>query len=113
GGAVDPLRERPAGYPWWWDLLAMLSWAVLVGALGAFAATACREAMRLVQGLATGRSGSIVGVTRELPWYGRLLFPTLGGVAAGVLLWASSRLKGIANSDYMVSDSIGDGRLSI
>src|SRR5690606_31641497 len=46
-------------------------------------------------------------------WYGRLLFPLLGGVAAGALLWASKQLKGSTNSDYMEAVAIGDGRLSL
>lgn len=111
--SVQSVRERLAGYSWLSDLPAMLCWAVLVGACGALATIAFHEGMRLVQYLATGRSGSIVGVTRELPWYGRLLFPLLGGVAAGALLWASKQLKGSANSDYMEAVAIGDGRLSL
>lgn len=111
--SVQSVRERLAGYSWLSDLPAMLCWAVLVGACGALATIAFHEGMRLVQYLATGRSGSIVGVTRELPWYGRLLFPLLGGVAAGALLWASKQLKGSTNSDYMEAVAIGDGRLSL
>ncbi|NYT85336.1 ClcB-like voltage-gated chloride channel protein [Pollutimonas harenae] len=111
--SVQSVRERLAGYSWLSDLPAMLCWAALVGALGAFATIAFHEGMRLVQELATGRSGSIVGVTRELPWYGRLLFPMLGGVVAGALLWASKQLKESTNSDYMEAVAIGDGRLSL
>ncbi|MGB6103385.1 MAG: ClcB-like voltage-gated chloride channel protein [Pusillimonas sp.] len=111
--SVQSMRERLAGYSWLSDLPAMLCWAVLVGALGAFATIAFHEGMRLIQQLVTGHSGSIVGVTRELPWYGRLLFPLFGGVAAGSLLWVSKQLKGSTNSDYMEAVAIGDGRLSL
>src|SRR5690606_5717366 len=90
-----------------------LGWAVLVGALGAFATIAFHEGMRLVQHVVTGRSGSLVGMISSLPWYGRLLFPLLGGVVAGILLWASKRYTGTANSDYMEAVAIGDGRLSL
>ncbi|WP_353153232.1 ClcB-like voltage-gated chloride channel protein [Pollutimonas bauzanensis] len=110
---VQAMRQRLAGYLWLSDLPAMLCWAVLVGVLGAFATIAFHEGMRLIQQLVTGESGSIVGVTKTLPWYGRLLFPTCGGLVAGLLLWAASRSKAGANSDYMEAVAIGDGRLSI
>src|SRR3546814_11358263 len=75
----------------------MLGWAVLVGVLGAFATIAFHEGMRLIQKAVTGESGSIVGVMRGLPWYGRLLFPLCGGIVAGGLLWASKQTKARAN----------------
>src|SRR5690606_7025189 len=68
---------------------------------------------RLVQFVATGDSGSIVRVTQGLPWYGRLLFPLLGGVVAGTLLWLAGKVKAGASSDYMEAVAIGDGKLSI
>src|SRR3546814_9465832 len=69
---VQSVRRRLAGYSWLSDLPAMLCWAVLVGVLGAFATIAFHEGMRLIQKAVTGESGSIVGVMRGLPWYGRL-----------------------------------------
>lgn len=113
GHTVQAMRQRLAGYLWLSDLPAMLCWAVLVGVLGAFATIAFHEGMRLVQQLVTGQSGSIVGVTKSLPWYGRLLFPACGGLVAGTLLWLASKSKATANSDYMEAVAIGDGRLSI
>lgn len=110
---VQSVRKRLAGYSWLSDLPAMLCWAALAGVIGAFATIGFHRAMYLVQHLATGQSGSIVGVMQSLPWYGRLLFPLLGGVAAGTLLWVSQKLKGGAHSDYMEAVAIGDGRLSI
>lgn len=95
------------------DLPAMLGWAAVVGMLGAFATILFHEGMKLVQLVATGRSGSIVQVTTGLPWYGRLLFPAAGGLIAGVLLWAASRSGGGGQSDYMEAVAIGDGRLSM
>jgi CIC family chloride channel protein len=110
---VQSVRRRLAGYSWLSDLPAMLCWAVLVGILGAFATIAFHEGMHFIQHVVTGESGSIVGVMRSLPWYGRLLFPLCGGVAAGVLLWASKQVRARSNSDYMEAVAIGDGRLSI
>ncbi len=113
GHTVQAMRQRLGSYSWLSDLPAMLCWAVLVGVLGAFATILFHEGMRLIQQVVTGRSGSIVGVTQALPWYGRLLFPAFGGLAAGLLLWAASKTKAKANSDYMEAVAIGDGRLSI
>src|SRR5690606_25229337 len=111
--SVQSMRRQLAGYSWLSDLPAMLCWAALVGVLGALSTIAFHEGMHLLQSLATGQSGSIVGVTKSLPWYGRLLFPAAGGVIAGLLLWAAARVSGSANSDYMEAVAIGDGRLSI
>lgn len=110
---VQSLRRRLAGYLWLSDLPAMLGWAVVVGMLAAFTTIAFHQGMRLIQHLVTGSSGSIVAVTTSLPWYGRLLFPALGGLVAGVLLWAAGRTKVGAQSDYMEAVAIGDGRLSM
>ena len=111
--AVLSMRKRLKGYDWLSDLPAMLCWAAIAGMLGAFATILFHEGMRLVQQVFTGTSGSIVGVTRGLPWYGRLLFPMSGGIVAGLLLWAASRIHAGKNSDYMEAVAIGDGRLSI
>lgn len=91
----------------------MLCWSVLAGVAAAFATIGFHQGMQLIQHWVAGKSGSIVGVTISLPWYGRLLFPALGGVVAGTLLWMASRLKAGSHSDYMESVAIGDGRLFI
>lgn len=110
---VQFLRRRLAGYLWLSDLPAMLGWAAIVGMLGAFATIVFYEGMKLVQWVATGNSGSIVGVTTGMPWYGRLLFPAAGGLIAGGLLWAANRSGAGGQSDYMEAVAIGDGRLSM
>src|SRR5690625_299123 len=91
----------------------MLFWAALAGVLAAFTTIGFHMGMALVQQLATGRSGSIVQVTTQLPWLGRIAFPALGGLAAGGLLWWASKIKAGSHSDYMESVAIGDGRLSM
>lgn len=110
---VQSLRRRLAGYLWLSDWPAMLGWAALVGMLAAFTTIAFHQGMRLIQYAVTGTSGSIVGVTTSLPWYGRILFPMLGGLVAGGLLWAASRIQKGTDSDYMEAVAIGDGRLSM
>lgn len=113
GHSIRFMRKRLAGYSWLSDLPAMLFWAALTGVLGAFSTILFHEGMHLVQNVVAGRSGSIVGVMQGLPWYGRLLFPAFGGLAAGMLLWLASRNRAGINSDYMEAVAIGDGRLSI
>ncbi len=110
---MQHLRRRIAGYPWLSDLPAMLAWALVVGVCAAFTTIGFHQGMRLIQHLATGREGAIVGVITSLPWYGRLLFPALGGVIAGTLLWAAARLSTGRGADYMEAVAIGDGRLSL
>jgi CIC family chloride channel protein len=111
--SVYSVRQRLAGYSWLSDLPAMLCWAVLVGVLGALATVAFHQGIRLVQHLVTGNSGSIVGVTRELDPYLRVLFPAVAGALAGALLRLSSHISAGTNSDYMEAVAIGDGRLSV
>lgn len=107
------VRQRLAGYSWLSDLPAMLCWAVLVGVLGALATLAFHQGIQLLQQWVTGSSGSIVAVTREQPWYIRILFPVVAGVAAGALLRVSARIPAGSNSDYMEAVAIGDGKLSV
>lgn len=91
----------------------MLCWAVLTGVGGAVVTIAFHQGIHAIQFLFSGQSGSIVQVTRGLPWYGRLLIPALGGLLAGVMLWAASRIHAESSSDYMETVAIGDGRLSV
>lgn len=110
---VQFARRRLAGYLWLSDWPAMLGWAALVGMLAAFTTMAFHQGMYLVQYLATGTSGSIVAVMSDLSWAGRIMFPVLGGLVAGTLLWAAGRTRGVTQSDYMEAVAIGDGRLSM
>ncbi|MFA5521996.1 MAG: ClcB-like voltage-gated chloride channel protein [Castellaniella sp.] len=110
---VQHLRRRLARHAWLSDLPAMLAWAAIVGVSAAFTTIGFHRGMHLIQHLATGDSGSIVAVMTALPWYGRLLFPALGGLAAGLLLWLAARLSAGQAADYMEAVAIGDGRLSL
>jgi CIC family chloride channel protein len=110
---VQSVRRQLAGYSWLSELPAMLCWAALVGVLGALSTIAFHKGMHLLQHLAAGQSGSIAAVTTSLPWYGRLLFPSLAGIVAGLLLWVAAKVGTKSNSDYMEAVAIGDGRLSI
>lgn len=91
----------------------MLFWAALAGVLAALATLAFYQLMYLILSLVGGQSGSVVQTMQGLPWYGRLLLPAAGGVAAGFLLHWSEKRGSHASSDYMEAVAIGDGRLSI
>lgn len=106
-------RQRIRHWHWLSDTPAMLCWAVVMGVLGACAILIFYEGIYLVQRLVTGHYGSITQVTRSLSWEMRLLFPTLGGLCAGVLLWLAGRKKVSASADYMEAVVIGDGRMSL
>jgi CIC family chloride channel protein len=96
------------------EVHSMLIWAAVVGFLGALATIAFREAIRLLEWLATRQTGGLVEVARTLPWYARVVFPAVGGVLAGLLLQLSRRWAHAgASSDYMEAISIGDGRIPV
>lgn len=106
-------RQRIRHWQWLSDTPAMLCWAVIMGVLGAYAILIFYEGIYLVQRLVTGQYGSITQVTRSLSWEMRLLFPTVGGLCAGILLWLAGRKKGSTSADYMEAVVIGDGRMSV
>ncbi|HRL21763.1 MAG TPA: chloride channel protein, partial [Alcaligenes sp.] len=111
--SVLSMRKRLQGFRWLSDMPAMLAWAVVAGVLGALATIAFHQGMKLIQQWVTGQHGGIVAVTEGLSWPVRILFPTVGGLCAGVLLWLAGRLPSKGNSDYMEAVAIGDGRLSV
>jgi len=110
---LSATRDRLKRWEWLSASPAMLLWAAVVGVLGALATVLFHQGIFLVQRLCTGGSGSISGVIGSLPWYGRIVFPVLGGVVAGLLLQWAAKIKAGSNSDYMEAVAIGDGRLSI
>ena len=92
---------------------AMLLWGAVVGFVGALATVVFRECIALVQFLLTGRSGSLVGIAESLPWYLRVLVPTIGGLIAGLLLLWARRMPAGAAPDYMEAVAIGDGQIPV
>src|SRR5699024_3701769 len=107
------VRQRLKNFTWLSDTPAMLCWAALMGVLGAGVVILFHEGIFAIQRLVAGNQGEITEIIRELPWFGRLLFPTVGGLIAGLLLWLASRKKPEAASDYMEAVAIGDGRMAI
>ncbi len=73
-----------------------------------------RASVRLVQQLLTGHPDTGLVETAELlPWWSRIIIPTIGGAIAGLLLWIGQRVLHAARKvDYMEAVAVGNGQLS-
>ncbi len=111
------------GLRWWlrlveWlrpkELQITLVLAGLAGFLGALGSLAFRKATEAVHWLFTGSWEAGVSESfAHLPWWQRIVVPTLGGAAAGlVLMFAARFVKQPRTTDYMEAVVIGDGVLS-
>src|SRR5580658_2579416 len=95
------------------QLSGIVFWAALIGICGAFTGVAFRAGVRLVQHLLTGSSAGLVETAELLPWWARIAVPTVGGVLAGLLLWAAQRVpRQTRRVDYMEAVAVGNGQLS-
>jgi chloride channel protein, CIC family len=96
------------------QLTGIVFWAALIGVCGAFAGVGFRAAVRLVQQLLTGHSDTGLVETAELlPWWARIVVPTVGGALAGLLIWIGQRLLRTGRKvDYMEAVAVGNGQLS-
>jgi CIC family chloride channel protein len=91
----------------------------LVGVLGALAVEGFRAALFLLESSLVGaQGGHLVAAARTLEPAARVLAPTIGGLAAGLLLWWVER-RGRSDSpaphggDYIEAVAIGRGRLNL
>jgi CIC family chloride channel protein len=104
------LREKVQLTEWQVTLL----WAALAGFLGAMSSMLFSALAEGVHELLTGSSAGVVESMRHLPWWGVLLVPTLGGVAAGLVLLYGQRLtRAQSSTDYMEAIVIGSGRVPV
>src|SRR5476651_2007902 len=79
-----------------------LLWAALAGFLGALASMVFSGLAEGVHGFFGTANVDVVDSMRQLPWWGRLLVPTLGGAAAGLVLLYGQRLtRSESSTDYM------------
>ena len=95
------------------DSHSMLLWAAVVGLLGALTTALFRECIYGLQVLLSGQGGSFVAMAKSLPWYMRVLLPTMGGLLAGMILVWAKRVPTAATSDYMEAVTIGDGYIPV
>ncbi|HET8871901.1 MAG TPA: chloride channel protein, partial [Aquabacterium sp.] len=87
--------------------------AALIGFLGALATVGFRELISSAELLLYGQHTSLVKAAESLPYWARIVVPSVGGALAGLLLWAGRRQgEGLA-SDYMEAISLKDRSLGI
>lgn len=91
----------------------LLFWAALAGVAGAVATMIFRQGILGMQLLLGKPNLTVVEMAESLPWYVRILLPTLGGLIAGGLLVLAQRYKNGAPSDYMESIAFGDGHIPV
>jgi CIC family chloride channel protein len=94
-----------------------LVWAALIGLLGALASELFRRATDLLHYMATGSNSEIISSFARLPFWQRVVVPTMGGLLAGVTLWLgnrlTSRLRQKSTTDYMEAIVVGSGAISV
>jgi len=92
----------------------MLMWAAVAGFLGALVSILFTTFTENIYDWFGSSSLGIVGSMKQLPWWGCLLVPTLGGACAGLVLYLGPRLtRNESSTDYMEAIVIGDGRLPV
>jgi CIC family chloride channel protein len=89
-------------------------WAAIVGFCGALSSVAFREALKHLQIILLRYNGPLEGAASNLPWYGRILIPTVGGLVAGAILLLARRwaTKGKSN-DFMEVIVLGNGIMRV
>jgi CIC family chloride channel protein len=87
-------------------------WAAIVGLFGAMSSVAFRESLKHLQIILLRFDGPIEGAATSLPWYGRVLIPTAGGLVAGAILLFGRRWPGKSN-DFMEVVVLGNGIMRV
>lgn len=89
-----------------------LLWAAVAGLMGSLASIIFLALTENVYGWFGQPHLGIVEAMRQLPWWGCLLVPTLGGVCAGLILLFGQRITRTQSStDYMEAIAIGTGHI--
>jgi len=103
---AEPLRPR--------DVHVTLFWAGVVGFVAACVSALFRGSSLAVSELLWGAPGNLVDVAASSSTLRMLLVPTLGGLAAGLLLdYGARRFRGKPSRDFMEAVSIGDGTIHV
>jgi CIC family chloride channel protein len=85
-------------------------WAGIVGLLGAISSVAFREALNQMQLILLHYPGPLEYAATTLPWWGRLMMPTAGGLIAGsILLFGQKWSTAGKSTDFMEAVALGNG----
>ncbi len=104
------LTERGPGDLWESNYF----WAAVVGLCGAFSSVAFREALSLLQTCLLHDESPLDHASTALPWWGRLLMPTVGGLLAGTILLGGERWSTAGKSaDFMEAVVLGNGVIRV
>jgi CIC family chloride channel protein len=104
------LTDRVPGEFWESNYL----WAGIIGLCGAVSSVAFREALSHLQSVLLHYNGPLEGAASSLPWWGRLLMPTAGGLIAGLILFFGQRWSQTTRSlDFMEVIVLGNGIMRV
>jgi len=93
------------------NLLAILL-AGIIGILGGYGAIGFRALIDFFQGLSIGTGDEIIDILKSLPWYFKLLLPTIGGLIVGPLIYFFAReAKGHGVPEVMEAIALNGGRI--
>jgi CIC family chloride channel protein len=89
-----------------------LTMAGVVGVVGGLTNLAFYACLEVVMWLALGGSGEVVEIAEVMTWWGRLITPAVGGLAAGLVLYWGLRLAGKQGASNILEVVVsGNGRL--
>lgn len=84
--------------------------AVFVGLAGGFGAVGFRHLINFFQLLAYGSDGNLLDLVKSIPWYIRILIPTLGGLVVGPMVYSLAReAKGHGVPEVMEAVALKSG----
>ncbi|MGO1767135.1 MAG: ClcB-like voltage-gated chloride channel protein [Advenella sp.] len=106
-------RNKLTQFAWLTNRPAFFVWAIVVGVAGAGMTVLFHMAIHWGQLLTGSVPGEIEIVASRWNSTERILFPAVGGLLAGTLLWLSSKVRKDMNADYMEAVALSDGRLSL
>ena len=88
--------------------------AGLIGVIGGLTNLVYYASSHLLQWLVLGDRGDLLEIAERMIWWQRLVVPTLGGLAAGLVLYLGLRLLGNPGLSNLLEVVVaGDGRLSL
>ena len=96
------------------ELQVTLIWAGVIGFCGAACSIAYRLATGFIHKVFTGNTApGLVESFTQLPLWGRVLVPAIGGLIAGAIIQFGARFHGqVTTADYMEAVVLGDGKIS-